>query len=154
MVENISAWFHNLGLYFVQLQHIGLRWIGMRTKLFCLLLDLILFLCGTFSHINIKTIQSEVLKLRDDVLKVSKFQNYVNENVTFKSHNLDAASSVRNISSIINNKFQDRIDAVKNLHISVKKMFSAEKPWGVWSDCCLLDKAKLFFNSNYESKVR
>ena len=106
-----------------------------------------------FSKTGINNIERLLQTLRNDVLKVDQYQNFIDENVKFKIIDVDTSSFLQNLSQLIGSKFQKRIEAVNQLHDVVKTTYSNSSNWGQWLNCCMVDETSMDYNSNYRTKV-
>ena len=126
------------------------------TNLFAILIFAVLcgHSCEGLSLTGIHSFKNAILNLRNNMLKVDQFQGYVNQNVKFKAVEVSPSSLLRNLSEVVNKKFAERVDAVKQLHQVVEKTYVEAEQWGLYQNCCQAEDERLIYNSNYGTKVR
>ena len=107
---------------------------------------------ANLSQTGIENFAQKLLHLRDDVLKVAEFQNVVDDYVRFDTVDVSAASLLKNLSSLLSFKFQERITAVKQLHDAIENSYK-RKSWGSWMSCCNMNEESMDYNSHYKTKV-
>jgi len=103
----------------------------------------------SLSQTGIENFEKSILNLKNDILKVADFQEFVDESVRFKTVVINTSSLLGHLSQLISLKFQKRVDAVNQLHNVVEASYTFNQ-WGHWMNCCLLDDISMKYNSNYK----
>ena len=103
---------------------------------------------------GIEKFLDSLFTLQNDILKVSQFQDHVENNVKVKNVNLFPPTIIKNVVSNVENKFAERIEVVNRLRNSVQDTYLKNTQWGHWFNCCLINENESNYDSNFNAKVR